>query len=362
MAAPNAKIANPLTDGEAAARNVGLRYVSDEAPGIRRKMTRSGFRYVDARGKTVRNPAVLKRIRSIVIPPAWTDVWISSEANGHIQATGRDARGRKQYRYHTEFRSVRDGAKFEHLLDFARVLPKIRRRVLGDLRKKALSREKVVATVIWLLDTTAMRVGNSDYARQNGSYGATTLRDKHARVTPSGVRFSFTGKSGKSWEVSVEDRRVARIVKACQDLPGQHLFQYLTEAGERRAITSTDVNAYLRETTGRDITAKDFRTWTGTVLAVATLDAFRCPESATEAKANVKEAIDVVSVKLGNTPAVCRKCYVHPAVIETHLASPTTSDSGLRPPRAPAGLSADEQTAWRVVAAARRPSRRRKRP
>ena len=319
-------------DAEAA----GLTYVSDEMPGISRRERRGRFVYLDASGRVVRDAAVLARIRRIAVPPAWTEVWIAPRADGHIQATGRDARGRKQYRYHPDFRSVRESAKYEHIFAFAGALPKLRRRADRDMQRHGLPREKVLATVVHLLDTTLIRVGNADYARQNGSFGLTTLRDRHVDVRGGSLRFEFKGKSGRTWRLQVNDRRVARIVKSCQDLPGQHLFQYIDEAGERQAVTSTDVNAYLRETTGKDISAKDFRTFAGTVLAAVTLCEYAEFDSAVTAKANVKEAIEQVAARLGNTPAICRKCYVHPAVLEAYLegalelAAPASGRRGAR--------------------------------
>jgi DNA topoisomerase-1 len=254
-----------------------------------------------------------------VIPPAWTDVWICSKANGHIQATGRDAKGRKQYRYHAAFREVRESSKYEHMLEFARVLPTIRKTVAEHMGRRGLPREKVLATVVHLLETTLIRVGNADYAKQNKSYGLTTLRDPHVTVDGSELRFQFKGKSGKTWHLQVKDRRVAKIVKACQDLPGQDLFQYIDEAGERQAVTSADVNAYLKEITGRDVTAKDFRTFAGTVLAAMALAEFESFDSEAKAKKNVRAAIERVSSQLGNTPTICRKCYVHPEVFTSYL-------------------------------------------
>ena len=301
------------------AAHAGLRYVSDEEPGIRRVASGAGFSYRDARGRTIRDAETRRRIKRLAIPPAWTDVWIAPDPNGHIQATGRDARGRKQYRYHPEFMTFRDEAKYHHILDFARVLPKIRRRVAADMSRRGLPFEKVVATVVHLLDSTLIRVGNADYARHNGSFGLTTLRDRHVEIDGSGLRFAFKGKSGKTWRLKLTDRRVARIVKSCQDLPGQHLFQYIDEDGSRRPIGSSDVNAWLRDVSGEDITAKDFRTWAGTVLAALALDEFASFDAAVTAKANVRDAIERVAHRLGNTPTICRKCYVHPEILTSYL-------------------------------------------
>lgn len=309
-----------IVDPQEAAESAGLVYVSDSEPGIRRRGAGRGFSYRDADDKPVKDKETLARIRALAIPPAWTDVWICADPNGHVQATGRDARGRKQYRYHPLFREVRDSTKYERMLDFAAALPALRARVDQDMRRRGMPREKVLATVVHLLEATMIRVGNADYARQNKSHGLTTLNDRHVKVEGSQVRFRFKGKSGKEWNLGIRDRRVARIVKASQDLPGQHLFQYLDEEGERHSVTSGDVNTYLREISGTDITAKDFRTWTGTVLAALALSEYEKADSATAAKRNVREAIGQVAARLGNTPTICRKCYVHPQVIDSYLA------------------------------------------
>jgi DNA topoisomerase-1 len=260
---------------------------------------------------------VRERVRHLVIPPAWTEVWICATPRGHIQAMGRDARGRRQYIYHPAWREVRDRTKFDRIVSFARALPRIRARVTRDLAKRTLSKERVLATILRLLDTTYIRVGNEEYARSNGSFGLTTLRDRHARMTASSLQFEFRAKSGKLQRVQLSDRRLARVVKACQDLPGQRLFQYLDD-GVPKPVTSSDVNAYLREISGDDFSAKDFRTWAGTVLAATAL----CEnehESGTATR-SIPAAVKVVAAKLGNTPAVCRKCYIHPAIIESHIA------------------------------------------
>ena len=307
-------------DPEESARAAGLRYVSDDMPGIRRRKKGKGFTFLDAKGSTVRDAKVLERIRKLAIPPAWTDVWICPMANGHLQATGRDARGRKQYRYHADWRNVRDETKFSRMIAFGESLPRLRERVEKDLSLRGLPREKVVATVVRLLETTLIRVGNREYARQNGSFGLTTLRDGHVDVDGSTLRFEFRGKSGKDHSVEIKDRRVARIVQQCRDIPGQTLFQYLDENKERQKITSEDVNAYLKETTGEDFTAKDFRTWGGTVLALsALLEAGMC-ESEKEANKVVVSTVKRVSEDLGNRPAICRKYYIHPVVLETFVA------------------------------------------
>src|SRR5919206_1541244 len=308
-----------VVDPREAAESAGLVYVSDEEPGIRRRRAGKGFTYKGPDGRSVRDEATLARIRSLAIPPAWTDVWICPDPNGHIQATGRDAKDRKQYRYHPRWREVRDSTKYEHILEFARALPAVRARIEEDMARPGLSREKVLATVVHLLETTLIRVGNPEYAEENKSYGLTTLRDRHVDVDGGELRFEFKGKSGKKWKLKLKDRRIARIVKACQDVPGQHLFQYFDENGERQPVTSTDVNRYLREITGRDITTKDFRTWAGTVLAVMALHEVESFDTKAAAKRNLRAAIETVSAKLGNTPTICRKCYVHPEVINSYL-------------------------------------------
>jgi DNA topoisomerase-1 len=302
-----------------AAEEAGLAYVDDSRPGLTRKRSGTGFRYLDAKGAPVRDKAVLARIKALAIPPAYTDVWICPRRNGHIQATGRDAKGRKQYRYHPDFRQAREANKFARIMAFADALPGIRQRVDADMKRPGLSRDKVLATVVHLLETTLIRVGNDDYARTNKSYGLTTLRDPHVRIAGSALSFRFKGKSGKTWDVSLKDRRVARIVKACQDLPGQELFQYLDADGTQRDVTSSDVNAYLREITGEDFTAKDFRTWAGTVLAALALREFESFDSDAAAKRNVRAAIESVAGRLGNTPTICRKCYIHPQVLDCYM-------------------------------------------
>lgn len=307
-------------DPEESARAAGLRYVSDDMPGLRRRKRGKGFTYLDAKGSAVTDARTLERIRKLAIPPAWTDVWICPVANGHLQATGRDARGRKQYRYHAEWRSFRDDTKFGRMIAFGEALPKIRERVERDLSLRGLQREKVVAAVARLLESTLIRIGNREYARQNGSFGLTTLRDGHVDIEGSKLRFEFRGKSGKEHSVEIQDRRVARIVKQCRDLPGQTLFQYLDEAGERQKITSEDVNAWLKETTGEDFSAKDFRTWGGTVLALSALLEIGVCESEKEAGKAVVDTVKRVAEELGNRPAICRKYYIHPVVIETFVA------------------------------------------
>jgi len=308
-----------VTDPETAAEDAGLRYVSDEQAGYTRKHKGDGFEYFDTEGKPIKDEQRILRINRLAIPPAYKGVWICPTPNGHIQATGRDDRGRKQYRYHERWREVRDENKYERMIVFGQALPKIRRRLNKDLALPGLPRNKVLATVVQLLERTFIRVGNEEYARENKSFGLTTMRNRHVDVEGSTVRFNFRGKSGVNREVDVDDRRVAKIVKKLQDLPGQELFKYVDKEGEKHSVTSEDVNDYLREITGQDFTAKDFRTWAGTVLAAMALQAQDAFENKTQAKKNVKDAISAVAKILGNTPAVCRKCYVHPAVLETYL-------------------------------------------
>jgi DNA topoisomerase-1 len=300
------------------AREAGLTYTSDATPGIRRVKSGRSFRYLDARGKPVKR-LDLHRIRSLVIPPAWTDVWICPSPRGHLQATGRDVRGRKQYRYHPKWREVRDGTKYGRMIEFGHALPLVRRRTDADLRLSGLPRRKVLAAVVKLLEKTFIRVGNDEYARDNRSFGLTTMRDGHVRISGSKVRFIFRGKSGVEHELELDDRRLANIVKQCRDLPGQELFQYRDERGRVTDIGSADVNAYLKDVTGEDFTSKDFRTWAGTVLAATLLRDFEAVDSEARAKKNVVTAIEQVAKRLGNTRAVCRKCYVHPAVIDAYL-------------------------------------------
>lgn len=308
-----------ISELEEGVRLAGLVYCSDGLPDITRHTDGDGFRYARPDGSAIDDEDTLARIAALAIPPAYTDVWISADPDGHMQATGRDAKGRKQYRYHARFRELRDGTKFEHIFDFADALPQIRARVASDMRQRNLSREKVLATVVWLLEHTMIRIGNEDYAKQNESYGLTTLHDEHVEVDHDKVEFHFRGKSGKTWNVSVKDKRVAKIVKACQELPGQDLFDYIDKDGKVRDVTSSDVNAYLHEISGKDITAKDFRTWTGTVLAAHALSELEF-ETASGAKKNIGAAIKHVSQRLGNTPAVCRKSYIHPDVLEAYVA------------------------------------------
>lgn len=308
-----------VTDPIESAREAGLRYVSDDRRGIRRVRRGKGFRYIGPDDKPVRDSDKLRRIRSLAIPPAWIDVWICPLTNGHLQATGHDARGRKQYRYHPRWRAVRDETKYDRLIAFGQALPHIRARVEQDLAQPGLPRTKVLATVVRLLETTLIRVGNEEYARANGSFGLTTLRNRHVSVEGRTLFFSFKGKSGIRHRIRVDDRRLARIVQRCQDLPGQELFQYVEDDGTPRDVDSADVNAYLQEIAGQEFTAKDFRTWAGTVLAARALQEFESFDSQAQAKRNIVEAVESVSKRLGNTKAVCRKCYVHPAVLNAYL-------------------------------------------
>ncbi|HEX4590241.1 MAG TPA: DNA topoisomerase IB [Gemmataceae bacterium] len=301
------------------AKQAGLRYVNDDKPGIRRVGSGKSFRYVGADGKAVRDADALARIRSLAIPPAWKDVWICPHATGHLQATGRDARGRKQYRYHPRWREVRDGATYDRMVAFGNALPVIRATTERHLKLPDLPREKVLATVVRFLEMTHIRVGNDEYAKSNHSYGLTTLHDQHAHIDGSTVRFSFRGKGGIRHEVELHDRRLAKIVRGCQELPGQELFQYVGADGAVHDIGSQDVNDYLREITGEEFTAKDFRTWSGTVLAACELSARAVAASMREAKRNVVAAVRQVAERLGNTVAVCRKCYIHPAVLDGYL-------------------------------------------
>ena len=308
-----------IADPRVSAEEAGLRYVTDTMPGVRRRRAGRGFSYVGPDGDRITDPDRIAWFDRLAVPPAWTDVWISPIKRGHIQATGRDARGRKQYRYHPRWREIRDEAKYGRLIEFARALPRIRRRTDRDLRRRGLPREKVLALVVRLLETTLIRVGNEEYARDNGSFGLSTLRDRHVRVDGSDLRFSFKGKSGKEHEVSVHDRRLARLVKQVQELPGQEVFQYVDRDGKRQTIDSGEVNDYLREISGEDFTAKDFRTWAGTLAASMALQDFLEIDDDAGRKKAIVGAIESVAGQLGNTPAVCRACYVHPDVIDSYL-------------------------------------------
>ena len=340
------------------AASAGLRYVTDGKPGISRRRVGSGFRYVNPQGAIVRDEEELKRIRALVIPPAWRDVWICPDPRGHLQATGRDARGRKQHRYHSRWRMVRDEAKFDRILEFAAALPALRRRTCADIAVSGLPRRKVIAAVVQLLEKTLIRVGNEEYARDNQSFGLTTLRASHARISGSTIRFRFKGKAGKFHDIAFSDARLARIVKRCQELPGRELFQYLDEDGNVQDIGSADVNDYLREVMGREFTAKDFRTWTGTVLAARALQELREFGSDTQAKKNILEAVEAVAGVLGNTRSVCRKCYIHPAIVDAYLDRTLASALSARAGRRLARLDALSPMETAVLALLQRRLRR----
>ena len=305
------------------AREAGLRYVSDEAPGIRRHAKGKAFSYIRPDGKPLTDQAELTRIRALAVPPAYRDVWICPHPNGHLQATGRDARGRKQYRYHPKWREVRDETKYHRMLDFAAALPEIRRRVDADLKRPGMPREKVLAAVVQLLETTTIRVGNDEYARDNDSYGLTTLQNKHVRVDGTTLKFAFKGKSGIKHAIALRDRRLAKIVRACQDLPGQDLFGFVDDDGTPHDVTSSDVNDYIREISGGDFTAKDFRTWVGTVQCGLLLANAEPAVTQAARKSRLTEAIKHVAQRLGNTPAVCRKSYIHPEILEAYAEEGT---------------------------------------
>jgi DNA topoisomerase I len=349
-------IADDGSDPVASARAGGLRYVTDAIPGFRRRRAGRGFMYLDADGGRVNDPETLARIRSLAIPPAWVDVWICPIPNGHLQAVGRDARGRKQYRYHPRWRQVRDEAKYERLIEFARAIPEIRRRVARDLSAEGLPKEKVIATVVRLLDTLWIRIGNPEYARENDSFGLATMLDEHVRIRGAELRFEFQGKGGKAHTLVLEEPRLARIVKRLRSLPGQELFQYLDDEGVQLGIGSDDVNEYLRETTGQDFTSKDFRTWAGTVLCATALRRAGSFRSEREAKRKVTRGVEAVAGQLGNTPAVCRASYIHPDVIDAYLDGSLLSShasGGAR--RSRYGLRRDER--W-VLGLLRRRARR----
>ena len=340
------------------AQAAGLRYTTDTNPGYRRKGHGSRATYLTPEGRPLRDAATLERIRKLVIPPAWTDVWICTDPRGHMQATGRDARGRKQHRYHPRWRQVRDETKYDRLIGFAQSLPAIRRRTAEDLGLAGLPREKVIAAVVQLLEKTLIRVGNDEYAKQNRSYGLTTLRNGHVEVNGARVRFAFRGKSGVEHEVDLDDRRLARIVKQCRDLPGYDLFQYLDAEGRRQSIESADVNSYLRSISGNDYSSKDFRTWAGTVLAtemLRELDPFR---TETEAKKQIVRAVESVATRLGNTKAVCRKCYIHPAVFDAYMDGSLVKAGAGRGARRSGALS-EPETAVLALLRRRQVSRRR---
>ncbi len=316
LADPQAVAADPVLS----ARLAGLRHVSDETPGIRRRRRGKGFSYLDPQGRPLTDSQELRRIAALAIPPAWTGVWICPLPNGHLQATGRDARGRKQYRYHPSWRAVRDETKFGRMIAFGEALPRLRARVERDLALSGLPRDKVLAAVVRLLETTLIRVGNQEYARDNRSFGLTTLRSRHVDIEGGTLRFNFRGKSGKEHSVAIADRRLARVVRACRELPGHELFQYLDDDGERQAVSSGDVNEYVRAATGEEFTAKDFRTWGGTALALSALTAIGRAASEREAARAVAGVVKLVAEQLGNRPAMCRKYYIHPGVIDAFMA------------------------------------------
>ncbi|HZV35379.1 MAG TPA: DNA topoisomerase IB [Verrucomicrobiae bacterium] len=310
-------------DGPEIAKMAHLRYVTDSSPGLRRVAAGKGFKYINAHGKTIKDDDTLRRIKRLAIPPAWKNVWICPVENGHLQATGTDNRGRKQYRYHPRWREVRDETKYNKMLAFAKVLPRIRKRVAKDLRAPELSKRQVLATVVRLLEASLIRVGNEEYAEENHSYGLTTLKNHHAKVRKSSIQFHFRGKSGKVHQVEVHDKRLAQIVRECQDIPGQELFQYIDAEGNHQPVHSEDVNDYLREISDGDFTAKDFRTWAGTVLAGIALQEFQKFDSKAQAKKNLVQAIESVAARLGNTPAICKKCYIHPEILDGYMQGAT---------------------------------------
>lgn len=311
-----------VEENVSAAKEAGLHYVADTSPGVRRERRGKGFRFRDAAGRILRDVVTLDRVRRLAIPPAWEDVWICPRANGHIQATGRDVRGRKQYRYHEDWRATRDATKFERMIAFGRALPRIRRQVGRDLRRRGLDREKVLAAIVQLLESTHIRVGNEEYARENHSFGLSSLRDRHVEIRGGTMRFHFAGKSGKNHDIELHAPRLAKVVKAAQEVPGQELFQYLDEAGQRHRIKSEDVNDYLRKIAGEEFSAKDFRTWAGTVLAARALRGYALAGDK-PTKRNLTRAIERVAADLGNTPTICRKCYIHPAVMDAYLGGGT---------------------------------------
>lgn len=324
------------------AKEAGLRYVSGDQPGIRRDKNGRDFKFIDANGRVISNEEEVTRIRKLGIPPAWTDVWICPDPNGHLQATGRDARGRKQYRYHRRWREVRDETKYNRMVQFANALPKIRQRTAQDLAKPGLPIEKDLATVVRILEAGVIRVGNEEYARQNNSFGLTTMRDRHVRVRGAEMRFEFRGKSGKLHKIQLEDPRLAKVVKNCQDIPGQELFQYVNDNGERRKIGSTDVNEYIRQITGGDFTAKDFRTWAGTVLAAMALREVEKCDTKAQRKKNITAAIERVAARLGNTPTICKKCYIHPFVLDAYMDGTLLAQAAVQRARGKHALNADE--------------------
>jgi DNA topoisomerase I len=361
MSSPPAPPSAAVAEAQIAADEAGLRYVSDRMPGIRRQRRGQQFFYLDEDGHRVKDADTLERIRSLVIPPAWEEVWICAHARGHLQATGRDARGRKQHRYHPRWRETRDSVKFSRTIAFGRALPGIRRRVARDLRRPGLGREKVLAAMVRLLETTLVRIGNEEYLKQNRSVGLSTMRDHHVQIRGGVLHFNFRGKSGKQHEIDLADPRLAKIVRHTQELPGQDLFQYLDEDGARQKISSTDVNTYLRDIAGAEFSAKDFRTWSGTVLAAMALREQAAFTNQKQARRNLIGAIENVAKRLGNTPAICRKCYIHPAIMESYLDGKTVAlikaraESALHTPNL--GLSSEEKAVLRFLKTHLRSSR-----
>lgn len=345
MLDPNPALAWPDVRSALADAPKGLRYACDTAPGIARRRRGRGFSYHDASGAPITDPDTLARIRALVIPPAWSQVWICPDPLGHVQATGRDERGRKQYRYHDDWHAHRDTLKFARLVRFAEELPRLRRRIDQDMARRGLPRERVLALLAWLLDNTLIRVGNASYARENGSFGLTTLRSRHVEASATRVRFEFVGKSGRPWRLSLTDRRIARIVRSVHELPGQHLFQYIDEDGKRRPLYSEDVNDYLRVAIGEDFSSKDFRTWGATVRATMLFAATPLPATKTAIAREANAIVDAVSACLGNTRAVCRASYIHPDVEAQWRAGRLCDDIGAiarRARRPRAGLDRDE--------------------
>ena len=353
MPSPPASPSAAVVEAQIAADEAGLRYVTDQMPGIHRQRRGKSFVYIDEDGHRVKDADTLARIRSLVIPPAWEDVWICAHGRGHLQATGRDARGRKQHRYHPKWRETRDSVKFSRTIAFGRALPRIRRRVAHDLRRPGLGREKVLAAMVRLLETTLVRIGNEEYLKQNRSVGLSTMRDRHVQIRGGVLHFNFRGKSGKQHEIDLADPRLAKIVRRTQELPGQELFQYLDDDGMRQKITSTDVNTYLRDIAGAEFSAKDFRTWSGTVLAAIALREQAEFTNQKQARRNLVDAIENVARRLGNTPAICRKCYIHPAIMDSYLDGRTVEVIEARAASAlhsaKSGLSSKEKAVLRFL-------------
>lgn len=341
----------PALDPEQSARNAGLRYLGDDRPGISRRRSGRGFSYRDPKGNAVRDRAEIDRINALAVPPAYTDVWISPDPRGHIQATGRDQRGRKQYRYHPLWTEIRNETKFERLIEFAERLPQIRARIEEDVSARGITRARVLATLVWLLDSTLIRVGNERYARDNKSFGLTTLLNRHVEARGQELKFNFVGKSGKAWKLAVRDRRIARVVRSCQEIPGQHLFQYFDEDGSRCEVDSGEVNDYIRDVIGQSFTAKHFRTWAGTVTALDALGQEDAPTSKAQATRRLNAAIDRVAERLVNTRAISRKCYVHPAVVDSYLEGslPELLKQARRRVRPVEGLKREEALALKFL-------------